>query len=51
MIPYQVVNTFPHFGGQGCKAIGVVPEDKRQGIVNQIPANFNSLPATLPAYN
>jgi phospholipase C len=51
MIPDQVVNTFPHFGGQGCKAIGVVPEDKRQGIVNQIPANFNSLPATLPAYN
>ena len=51
IIPDHIVNTLPHFGGKGCKAIGVVPEDKRQGIVNQIPANFNSLPSTLPAYN
>jgi len=51
IIPDHIVNTFPHFGGQGCKAIGIVPEDRRQGIVNQIPANFNSLPSTLPAYN
>lgn len=51
IIPDNIVNTFPHYGGQGCKAIGIVPEDKRQGIVNQIPANFNSLPSTLPAYN
>jgi phospholipase C len=51
MIPDQIVNTFPHFGGNGCQAIGIVPEDKRQGIVNQIPPGFNSLPSTLPAYN
>jgi len=43
--------TLPHFGGKGCLAIGVTPEDVRQGIVNNIPANFNSLPATLPGYN
>jgi phospholipase C len=51
IIPDRIVDTFPHYGGQGCKAIGIVPEDKRQGIVNTIPANFNSLPSTLPAYN
>ena len=51
MIPDSVVNTFPHYGGKGCKAIGVTPEDVRQGIVNVIPPNFNTLPSTLPAYN
>ena len=51
MIPDSVLNTFPHYGGNGCQAIGIVPEDQRQGIVNQIPAGFNTLPSTLPAYN
>ena len=51
MIPDAVVNTFPHYGGKGCAAIGVTPEDVRQGIPNVIPEGFNSLPATLPAYN
>ena len=51
MIPDAVVDTFPHFGGKGCAAIGVTPEDVRQGIPNVIPEGFNSLPATLPAYN
>jgi len=50
-IPDHIVNTFPHYGGQGCKALGITPEDKRQGIVNTIPANFNTLPSTLPAHN
>ena len=47
----DVVETFPHYGGKGCAAIGVTPEDVRQGIQNVIPDGFNSLPATLPAYN
>jgi phospholipase C len=51
MIPDDVVNTFPHYGGKGCDAIGIMPENKRQGIVNTIPRNFNTLPVTLPAYN
>ncbi len=50
-IPDDIVNTFPHYGGKGCAAIGVTPEDVRQGIPNVIPDGFNSLPATLPAYN
>jgi len=51
MIPDSVVNSLPHYAGKGCAAIGVTPEDVRQGIVNTIPANFNSLPSTLSAYN
>jgi len=51
MIPSGVVETFPHYGGKGCAAIGVVPENVRQGLPNNIPDGFNSLPATLPAYN
>jgi phospholipase C len=51
MIPDDVVEKFPHYGGKGCEAIGVTPENARQGIPNLIPDGFNSLPATLPAYN
>ncbi len=51
VIPRDVVETFPHYGGKGCEAIGVVPEDVRQNIPNEIPEGFNSLPVTLPKYN
>ncbi|BBD58951.1 phospholipase C 3 [Nostoc sp. HK-01] len=50
-IPESVVNTLPHYGGKGCQAIGITPEDQRQGIVNPIPAGFNPLPSTYPAAN
>jgi phospholipase C len=53
-LPDTVVNTLPHFGGTwggACHAIGVVPEDRRQGIQTTIPAGFNTLPSTLPAFN
>jgi phospholipase C len=50
-IPDNVVNTLPHYGGNGCSAIGMVPEDQRQHIVTVVPAGFNTLPATLPQYN
>ena len=51
MIPDATVNALPHYGTQGCQAIGVVPEDQRQGLSTPPPANYNSLPSTLPAYN
>ena len=51
MIPDQVVTKLPHYNGQGCMKIGVTPEDKRQGIKNVVPADFNTLPSTLPQYN
>ena len=50
-IPSNVVETFPHYGGNGCQAIGITPVDAAQGIVNYIPPGFNTLPATLPAYS
>ena len=50
-IPDSVVNTLPHYGGQGCRALGITPEDQRQGIVNNIPKGFNPLPSTYPAAN
>jgi phospholipase C len=51
MIPDDVVNALPHFGGKGCVAIGMVPEDQRQHIATQAPPGFNTLPGTLPEYN
>jgi phospholipase C len=51
MIPSDIIETFPHYGGKGCAAIGVTPENVRQGIPNVIPEGFNMLPVTLPAYN
>ena len=50
-IPDDVVATLPHYGGKGCSAIGMTPEDKRQGIATAVPQGFNTLPVTLPAYN
>ncbi len=51
LIPSADVESFPHYGGKGCAAIGVTPENVRQTIPNVIPEGFNSLPATLPDYN
>ncbi len=50
-IPDEVVTTLPHYGGQGCRQIGITPEDARQGIVANPPAGFNPLPSTYPAGN
>ncbi len=50
-IPDDVVGTLPHYGGHGCSAIGIVPEDRRQKIETVVPEGFNSLPITFPQYN
>jgi phospholipase C len=51
MIPDNVVKSLPHYGGHGCRAMGITPEDVRQGIVNNPPAGFNPLPSTWPEGN
>ncbi len=51
MIPDSVIAHLPHYDGKGCEAIGMTPEDRRQHITNAVPAHFNTLPSTLPAYN
>jgi phospholipase C len=51
-IPDRVVDTLPHYGGKGCSRIGMVPVDRRVGTSPApVPPHFNTLPATLPAYN
>jgi phospholipase C len=50
-IPDRVVNALPHYGSKGCKAIGITPEDVRQGIANHVPPGFNPLPSTYSAAN
>ena len=50
-IPDAVVDHLPHYDGKGCQAIGMVPEDRRQGIATKVPDGFNTLPITFPAYN
>jgi phospholipase C len=51
MVPEEDVLTLPHYGGHGCEAIGIVPEDIRQGIFSEIPQGFNPLPSTYPSSN
>ena len=46
-IPANVVTSLPHYAGNGCSAIGMTPLSD----TNPVPAGFNTLPSTLPAYN
>jgi phospholipase C len=48
-IPSAALYTLPHYAGAGCSAIGVTPVSP--SVSDAPPANFNSLPSTLPAYN
>jgi len=49
MIDEAVVSHLPHYDGKGCQAIGMTPTDA--AMTRKPPEHFNSLPATLPAYN
>jgi len=51
MIPENVISSYPHYNGQGCQAIGITPVNKAQETATGIPAGFNTLPSTLPAYS
>src|SRR5579883_2080084 len=51
IIPDNIVNTLPHYGSKGCQALGITPEDQRQGIANKVPTGFNPFPSTYPAAN
>ena len=50
-IPDSVVTALPHYEEHGCQAIGIEPEDVRQGIINTIPTGFNPLPSTYSVAN
>ncbi len=47
-IPERLIHTLPQTTGYGWRQIGVLPTDYQQGIVNQIPPDFNPRPSTLP---
>ncbi len=51
IIPADQLAALPHYAGKGCSAIGITPEDVRQNRRTPVPAGFNTLPVTLPAYN
>ena len=51
IIPEADLRQLPHYAGQGCRAIGVTPEDVRQSVRAPVPAGFNPFAVTLPAYN
>jgi len=52
MIPDKDVFSLPHYNGNGCRSIGIVPEDVRRQIPDTIPPpGFNPLPGTYPEGN
>ncbi len=48
LIPPEVVNSLPHYGGEGCRALGITPADVQQGYAEPIPPDFNPRPSSFP---
>jgi len=51
IIPSATVESYPHYGANACSAIGVTPVSPTVAGSDAVPAHFNTLPSTLPAYN
>ncbi len=48
-IPASTVTTLPHYGGNGCKALGITPTDYVNGKpIDPPPADFNPRPTATP---
>jgi len=49
MIPQAQVTSLPHWGGNGCRILGIVPTDYQNGVlVDPAPADFNPRPSSNP---
>jgi len=48
-VPESRIMTLPQISGFGCKDLGIEPTDRRQGIPNTIPSDFNPRPKTNPS--
>ncbi len=49
MIPTAIVKSLPHYGGNGCTALNIIPTDYRGGtLMDPAPADFNPRPNTTP---
>jgi len=48
-IPSKTVLSLPHYGGNGCKTLHIVPTDYVHGkVIDPAPADFNPRPSTTP---
>ncbi len=47
-IPDATVAALPHYGGQGCRALGITTVDRQQNYRAPVPADFNPRPSTFP---
>jgi len=48
-IPHEKVISLPHYGGQGCSTLHIVPTDYVDGkLIDPPPADFNPRPGTTP---
>ncbi len=49
IIPTADVQSLPHYGGQGCYVLNIVPTDYQNGVlIDPAPADFNPRPSTNP---
>jgi len=48
VVPARLIQSLPRTTGYGCKALGIEPVDKKLGIQNEIPVDFNARPTTDP---
>lgn len=48
-IPDRLIRNLPGITKYGCQALGIVPTDKKLGIRNDIPSDFNPRPETDPS--
>lgn len=48
LVPPELVDSLPHYGGQGCHALGLTPVDVQQGYAEPIPPDFNPRPSSFP---
>ena len=48
-IPTAISHTLPHYGGNGCAALNIIPTDYATGkLIDPAPADFNPRPSTTP---
>ncbi|HLY97558.1 MAG TPA: alkaline phosphatase family protein [Candidatus Angelobacter sp.] len=48
MVPEPLIHELPQKTGYGCRDLGIVTTDRKQGITNVIPPDFNPRPSTTP---
>jgi phospholipase C len=48
-IPEPLIRNLPGLTNYGCQALGIVPTDRKLGIRNDIPSDFNPRPGTDPS--